>query len=395
MKTVEVPLLCVLGACVPLELAGCAANSRKPTGYTNSEALAARPSSPKPEIRPVLVLLWDPHRDGVALANREHIERLIFGPAPSVRDYYSVQSGARVELQSAGVLGWFDADHPASHYWEHPVDANDGFAGGHTEKWTEAIRKADATIDFSAFDKDHDGTLSTRELGVCVLIPQNQAFGTVRGTAGRELPTFEPLVVDGVILPLVSEVYCAVDTGLGVFAHELGHLLFDLPDMYGAPLPAHSYSLMDASYNDALLDPCNKLHLGWMDVRDVFKSGTYALRDVQTSRQLLRIADPKDPRICFLIENRERGVYDSALPDAGLAVWRWTEDTSGDWGRTSIAMLRSAWPPDDAHALWSSVRPQELMLTSADGTSTGIVLRRFSAPGELMSLKIVMPPTSN
>ncbi len=380
-----------LNPCVPLLLAGCQASVNGDPEAPASPAHATGPSAPKAESRPVLVLLWDPHRVGVARADRERIQRTLFGPAPSVRDYYFTQSGGRVELSEAGVLGWFDADHPAEHYWNHPADVGDGFASGHVEKWTEAIRKADATIDFAAFDLDHDGTLSTRELGVCVVIPQNEAFGTVRGTAGVELPAWEPLVVDGVSVPSVSEVYCARDTGLGVFAHELGHLLFDLPDMYGAPMPAHAYSLMDASYNDALLDPCNKFRLGWMETRDVRISGSYELRNVQTTRELLRIAHPTDPKVSFLIENRARGVYDSAMPDTGLAVWRWTDDTSGDWGRTSIALLRSAWPPDDAHALWNATRPGELMLTNADGSSTGILLRHFSEPGALMSLEVVMP----
>ena len=43
-----------------------------------------------------------------------------------------------------------------------------------------------------------------------------------------------PLVVDGVTIPVIAEVYIGAPPNRGVVAHELGHLLSDLPDLYFA-----------------------------------------------------------------------------------------------------------------------------------------------------------------
>lgn len=272
---------------------------------------------------------------------------MVFGAAPSVRDYYAVQSGRRVELTEAGVLGWFDARHPHEHYWSHPADTSCGFDNGHVEKWTESIRRADAELDFARYDANRDGTLAPSELGICIVIPQNEPFGTVRGTAGRQQPTYEPLVVDGVAIPTISEVYCGAQPNFGAFAHELGHLLFDLPDMYGAPQPAGHYSLMDISYTDALIDPCNKLRLGWLDLREASAGRWHSLRHAEGSREALLLSYPIDPLGPFyLLELRRRGTYDRAIPAEGLAVWEYDPTQVGDWGRLGIRLVRAPAPSD-------------------------------------------------
>jgi M6 family metalloprotease-like protein len=316
---------------------------------------------------------------------------MLFGKAQSVRDYYSVQSHGRIELVNAGVIGWIDAKYPAGHYWADHNPPFEGFVSGHVEKWTEAILASAQHVDFAKFDTNHDGTLAPQELGICIVIPQAGGFGTVRGTAAREAPSYVPLVVGGVALPVVSEVYLDANAGFGVFAHELGHLVFDLPDMYGAPLPAGTYSLMDSSYNDAQLDAYNKWRLGWLVTIDVANPGHYTLRDVQRSGEAMKIPRPGKPEEFFLVENRRRGVYDSALPDEGVAVWRCINKSEGDWGRTNIALIRRAMPPDDRNALWH--RPKdgsspELHLIWADGSDSGLILRVHSPAGDSMDVEV-------
>jgi len=38
-----------------------------------------------------------------------------------VADYFLENSGGRMKLESAGVLGWYDAALPASYYWGPPI----------------------------------------------------------------------------------------------------------------------------------------------------------------------------------------------------------------------------------------------------------------------------------
>src|SRR2546429_193169 len=73
------------------------------------------------------------------------VENILFGATNSVRDYYLQNSNGYYTIEKVAVLGWYDADKPASYYWG-PVDTNDsdgdGWVNPHVEKWAEAIRKA-------------------------------------------------------------------------------------------------------------------------------------------------------------------------------------------------------------------------------------------------------------
>src|SRR5262249_35065572 len=143
---------------------------------------------------------------------------------------------------------------PADHYWgeNQTTDTDgDGWLNGHTEKWAEAIRKADGEFNFAAFDPNHDGILAPHELGILIVIPQNIPFGSNRGVVGREVP-LQPLVVDGVTIGTIAEAYIGNPPNHGVVAHELSHLLLGLPDMYVdffTPTRPGSYSLMDGTYS--------------------------------------------------------------------------------------------------------------------------------------------------
>lgn len=359
--------------------------------------------------RPVLALLWDPHRSDHPAPPRDDIDALLFGPRPSVADWFRENSGARFEIERAGTLGWFDAAMPADHYWgtnaeSDPADTDgDGWLNGHVEKWAEAIRAADAEFDYAARDADHDGRLDPQELAILVVIPQNGPFGTVRGVVGREAPSPEPLVVDGVRIDTVSEWYTGTPPNSGAPAHELSHLLLGAPDLYiGSAWPhaAGAYSIMDRSYALVHLDPFEKLKLGWLDARVVTEPGEHTLGDVETRGEALVLYDPRrGPGEYFLVENRRRGEsYDrvGGLPMDGLAVWHIVEDPAlladaprpegvgaEEWGRAGLRLLRAngGEPIDDAQALWDA--PGTIItLRWIDGSPAGFTVTLGSDPGE-------------
>ena len=118
--------------------------------------------------RRVLVILWDPHRPDHPAPAKTKIQDLIFGKKPSVKDYFLENSVGSLQLENAGVVGWYDSDHPWQLYWRtDQYDPNnlqsgdphlwvdiqgkygepgsirylddDGFISGHTHKWAEAI----------------------------------------------------------------------------------------------------------------------------------------------------------------------------------------------------------------------------------------------------------------
>ncbi len=385
--------------------------------------------------RNILAICWDPHRTEHPAPAFQDVKNLLFGSKPSVRDYYIVNSHNRVFLNDAGMKGWYNATKAADHYWgpEDPTDSNgDGWVHPHVEKWYEAVMKADPTFNFAAYDANGDKTLSPDELVVLMIIPQNSPFGTVRTPASKEYPTWQPLVVDGVTIPIIAEAYIGAPPDMGVVAHELGHALFNLPDEYFwffLPYAAGAYSLMDATYVDSHLDPFLKIRLGWVQPAIVTTTGVIPIDAIEQSHVAYVLHDPQHSNLeYFIVENRQPGLaYDSNLPDAGLAVWHIMEDPAvygnlptptgvnaadwasinpGDWGRRAIRMIRPIYGPpfDNRTALWdgsdpatgydllsTDSNPNHVTLKWADGTPSGFAIKNISASGSHMTALIEVP----
>lgn len=381
--------------------------------------------------RRLVTILWDPHRPEHPAPTRETVRQSLFGATNSMRDYFLVNSSGYFTVDEVATFGWFDADKPADHYWNHPADANDGFASGHVEKWTEAIRKADLSFNFAAYDDNRDGVLQPSELGVLIVIPQNGPFGTNRTPYARELPTAQPLVVDGVRIPTIAEVYAGSPVNFPVVAHELSHLFLGLPDMYWTGFThtaAGDYSLMDRSYDQTHIDPLAKLKLGWLRPRVMLRSGTFPLANIEDSARAWVLVDPRrGTDEYFLVENRLRAArYESQMnDDGGLAVWHVMENdatwqamaappnvdatlwaASAGFGRRGILMVRPIMTPpfNDANALWDGAQagtnynllsvdsdPTHNRLTWASGAASGFALQRISGAGATMSATITAP----
>jgi M6 family metalloprotease-like protein len=402
----------------------------------------------------VVALLWDPHRPTDPAPAVAAVDSTIFGPASSAHDYYLQVSGGAFTFERAGLLGWFDASRPPE-YWWGPADTTDadgdGWVHPHVQKWAEAIRDADGQFDYHAFDANHDGALNPRELGVLIVIPQNGPFGSNRGVVGREYPNPMPLVVDGVTISTIAETYIGAPPNIGVVAHELGHLLSNLPDLYfqlpndgmwagipfDNPFAAGDYCLMDATYNNAHFCPFLKLKLGWLRPHLILRSGHYELRAIEQQREAWILMDPtRGTREYFIVENRApANTYDMHLPDSGLGVWHIIEDPAiygstippvppnppassrqdlwaekwaliaqNDWGRRGIRMIRPVWDTyRGSQSLWDGsdaatgydllpdAAPPKASLRWADGTPSGFALRNISPAGTTMAADITVP----
>jgi M6 family metalloprotease-like protein len=404
----------------------------------------------------IVAILWDPKRETDPAPAVPAVEDTVFGAVNSARDYYLQVSGNAFTFERAGLFGWFPASRPAS-YWWGPPDTNDsdhdGWVNPHVQKWTEAIRDADPQFNFGAFDVNpHDGHLRPEdELGVLIVIPQNGPFGSNRSVVSREYPNPMPLVVDGTTIPVIAEVYIGAPPNRGVVAHELGHLLANLPDLYFAlpndpqwngipfdnPFAAGDYCLMDNTYNGAHFCPFLRLKLGWLRPRLVCRSGRYQLQAIESGREVLVLLHPsRGTREYFIIENRFKdGSYDSALPDRGLGIWhviedpatygsfipptppnppassrqdlwqaKWATIAKNDWGRRGIRMIRPVWDTfRPAQSLWDGsdpatgydllpdAPPPRASLRWADGTPSGFAVRNISAAGAVMTADLTVP----
>lgn len=380
--------------------------------------------------RKVLVVLWDPHYPDVPTRpTSAQVAQTVFGVQNSVRGFFQENSGGAFAMDPvagapSGTLGWYEAEHPLS-YYDNPTNPRD--------KMGAALRAADPDFDFGAYDANRNGRLEPSELGLVFVHPGGPG-GLVRAGSRR---ITDPngggnLVLDGVRIDEGVELGIGEPANLGIVAHELSHLLLGLPDMYFTfftPTAAGAYSIMDNTYSPWHLDPFNKLKLGWLQPRLVFRSGRYTIPDVETRRRVLVLVDPnRGADEYFLVENRWPGTtYDAGLPDRGLGVWHvmekretydaapppstvamtdWAALGSGGWGRKAIQMVRPILtrPFDNARALWDGTDPAtgyDLVSNDPDPlrsslkwgnvTPSGFALRSFGAPGRDMAVTITVP----
>jgi M6 family metalloprotease-like protein len=107
--------------------------------------------------------------------------------------------------------------------------------------FTDAVSKADPYIDFSKYDADADGHLSTKEFQVMFLVAGGEsAAGFIPGIWGQAGCFWTEETYDGYhIGECAYQGYSAFgerqgnyDATIGVIAHELGHAIFCYPDLY-------------------------------------------------------------------------------------------------------------------------------------------------------------------
>lgn len=408
--------------------------------------------------RPVLVILMEfsdvthENTHTVAFYRELYFGNPRPGNRPSVAEIYRENSNGRMLLapatngdthgQQDGIVGWV----ATSKTFQQLIDTH--------VKRAEAIRLAAPSFDYSQYDEDDDGLITSDELVVVVInaddtacdqhdghanLPgcTNQAGGNVRTTEPKKV-AFENSDVE--VYQQVAGLVEQAD--VGVTAHEIAHQMLGHGDLYenghGKPSHVHvadgyeynniwypppplKYSIMDKSDPEMIphLDPWAKIHHGFVKPRVVTHDGTYTLYDAETERnfagqssqpEALIIYDPlkQNPyREYFILENRN----DPELDDQGLAVWLINE-TSNNWPldlkfRQVVRFIRREghWPTlwfADSLSLWNGINEihgYDLTATSTprntnwtDGSRSYIEVTDISPAGSAMTFKVTMPP---
>jgi len=126
------------------------------------------------------------------------------------------------------------------------------------------------------------------------------------------------------------------DGRLGVIAHEMGHLLFQWPDLYDTDYSSAGLGnwciMAGGSWNndgDTPALPCAwcKAAQGWADVAVAAGKQTIALPRVMDHQRIWKLTNSALPSSeYFLLENRERQGFDAYLPGGGLLIYH-VDDT--------------------------------------------------------------------
>ncbi|MEE9464166.1 MAG: M6 family metalloprotease domain-containing protein [Candidatus Neomarinimicrobiota bacterium] len=299
-----------------------------------------------------LVILVD-FSDKPAQTDSTFFDNLIFGEGSgTMRDYFSVVSYGNLDVVTVvnpSSLGWVRATQSHSYYVGAAGENGMGVYPNNSQSLVEEVVLAvDDSVDFSQYDNNNDGYVDA-------LFVVHAGTGAEYTTSDYDLwshawwthSSHRP-VLDGVSIVRYSiepeywdlnedDVFDAgEDMTFGVFAHEMGHAAFGLPDLYDYGDDGTDsrglgrWSLMaGGAWNGglgespALPDAWSHIEMGYID--PIIHTGNvsgYSIAPVADSPEVHRLwTDGAVGSEYFLVENRRLLSYDVALPDSGLLIY--------------------------------------------------------------------------
>lgn len=253
------------------------------------------------------------------------------GYVGSVRDYFRSQSDGQFDIEF-DVVGPFKLNYNQAYYGAHGMnDENDVRAGKMIQ---EAIAQADGYVNFADYDWDGDGNV---EPIYVVYSGMGEADGGGENTIWPHKSSISRERHDGVY---VRDYACGSElnglgnlSGVGTMCHEYSHCL-GLPDMYDTAYSGiygtSSWDLMnDGCYNGDGYIPAGynayeRWYAGWITPEELTEdSEIIDMKPLTRSGQsyIIRNDNRNYKDEYYLLENRAKEGWDSALPGAGLMVY--------------------------------------------------------------------------
>lgn len=253
------------------------------------------------------------------------------GYVGSVRDYFRSQSDGQFDIEF-DVVGPFKLNYNQAYYGAHGMnDENDVRAGKMIQ---EAIAQADGYVNFADYDWDGDGNV---EPIYVVYSGMGEADGGGENTIWPHKSSISRERHDGVY---VRDYACGSELngsgalgGVGTMCHEYSHCL-GLPDMYDTAYSGiygtSSWDLMnDGCYNGDGYIPAGynayeRWYAGWITPEELTEdSEIIDMKPLTRSGQsyIIRNDNRNYKDEYYLLENRAKEGWDSALPGAGLMVY--------------------------------------------------------------------------
>ncbi len=266
-----------------------------------------------------------------------------------------------------------------------------------------------------------------------ILFPQTNRGRNIRPHIGINKNTNITLTVNGKKAIASRFHISGIDSAtpsLRMFAHETGHLVYNLPDLYDNNLkeiPGDTgigkgtgfYSLMSGSNvnNGRTPTPMNIYHkyiLGWADIIDITADQYLNTSLTAEKSDGFRIVNPANPKEFFIIENRggkDRWAQNAVI-DQGILIWhidetkgRNTADIRSPEFHYRVSLEQQDGKFDLENGLNKGDHTDAFDNTSKvfddhstpsarwwDGTKSGIRIQVNSPPGSVMNLTLGAPP---
>lgn len=289
--------------------------------------------------RKILVVLVE-YPDLKATIAKENFELLLNQPnyngTGSFRDFFLATSSGKLDLECI-VYGWVMADSGYLYYGRR----NPKYGEAARQLLLGALKHANDSfnIDFSQFDSDGDGFVDGVILMHAGLGAEEQSAPNANDyiwSFRSTLPTNQRPTYDGVQVSAYGMfpekrynggAYSMV--GIGVAAHEFGHLL-DLPDLYSTQNNnegSGNFSLMaggpwlNNERTPCLNDAWSRIRMGWVTPTVITDTALYTLPYAVVDSDMVFRINTSVANEYYLLENRQRKGFDAYLPSRGLAIW--------------------------------------------------------------------------
>ena len=222
----------------------------------------------------------------------------------SVRDYFFDQSNGLVDFRNE-LFGFYRAQHPKSHY-----EGGSGYQGA-GELVAELLDYFDEEVDFSKYDNDGDGRTDALSI---VYAGNAETWG--QGLWPHAGSTNEKR--DGVTVARYMMTNLGTSLGLYTFSHEVGHMLFGWPDLYGFG----NYCIMgnaSSQKNPVGINDFYRADQGWIEAIDV-KPDTNALYTAKVNGVGYRYVNPDRPEELFFWSNVQSSGRFSTIEGDGIVL---------------------------------------------------------------------------
>ena len=290
-----------------------------------------------------------------------------------MRDYYNKVSYGNLDVITVNLpsaIGWITAPQTYSYY----VNGQNGTGDypHNSQKLVEDIvNLVNPQIDFSQYDNDGDGYVDA--LFIIHSGRGAEYTGNDNDIWSHAWSTSSPINLDGVNVYRYSiEPEYWVNPGdmtCGVFAHEMGHAAFGLPDLYDTDYSSAglgNWSLMaSGSWNGpGGLGGSPSFPDAWSHSQMGYETPTIVsaniigqtINNIENSSEAYLLQNNLCGTEYFLVENRQRIGYDTYLPGNGLCIYHIDNSANNnnhEWypGNTSSGHYHVAL--EQADGLWN------------------------------------------
>lgn len=303
----------------------------------------ARETAPVLGNKKAIVLLVD-FSDKTASQTQAHFNNLLFSVGSyatgSMRDFYREASYGQLDVTGAvagqgTTAGWFRAPRTKAYY----TNGDFGFGAypRNAQKLAEdAIDLANPFVNFAQYDNDGDGFVEALVI-ICAGGGAEQSGN--KNDIWSHKWGITPKSVDGV---KIDRYFMAPEDGrVGVMAHELGHLLCGLPDLYDTDYTSSGTGAWDlmagGSWGGGGNTPAHptawcKVTTGWVTPTVIFGAEQeVTIRPYKSNKDVIKLPiGSVNSKEYFLLSNRRKEGFDASIPGEGLLIEHIDETRSGN-----------------------------------------------------------------